>query len=58
MGATLNCPHCGHKVFEVYFEDQVRRWRCTWCHRLLSELEYVLRDGELLKKPEKARMRT
>lgn len=51
------CPHDGHDAFEIYFEDHVRRWRCTWCHRLLSETEYELKGGELLRRPPKARTR-
>jgi len=53
---NLLCPHCDHKLFEVYFEDQIRRWRCVYCHRLISEKEYELRGDEqqgyeLLKRP-------
>jgi ribosomal protein S27AE len=52
------CPHCGNAVFEVYFEDRVRRWRCTYCYRMLSETEYEQRGVELLKRLERKGLKT
>ena len=50
---TAKCPGCGHKVFEVYFEDGMTAWRCTYCHRLWPGTEYEERDGELVRKKKK-----
>jgi len=44
------CPRCGKEMFEVFYDDQVRRWRCMRCEEVFSELEYELRDRELVRR--------
>lgn len=44
------CPYCQTPVHEVFFGDNIRRWRCMGCQRILSELEYEIREEELVRK--------
>lgn len=34
------CPRCGTEMHEVYFGDELRRWRCMKCERLYVLWEY------------------
>lgn len=38
-GATLTC-RCGGELHEVYFGDEVRRFRCMDCERIYVLWEY------------------
>lgn len=44
------CPYCQTPVHEVFFGDNIKRWRCMGCQRILSELEYEVREDELVRK--------
>lgn len=44
------CPYCQTPVHEVFFGDNIKRWRCMGCQRILSELEYEIREEELVRK--------
>lgn len=45
----MKCPVCDEPVHEVYFADDVRRWRCMKCERIFSEAEYQVGNGELVR---------
>jgi len=52
----IACPVCRHLLHEVYFADDVRRWRCMNCERIFSEIEYHVGDGELVRLPRKKKV--
>jgi dUTP pyrophosphatase len=39
------CPHDGYIADEVFWCDNVRRWKCRHCGRVLCEKEYANEDG-------------
>lgn len=36
----VRCPHDGHIAYSVYWCDDTRRWLCSYCGRVLCEVEY------------------
>jgi hypothetical protein len=44
------CPNCQTPLHEVFFGDEIRRWRCMGCFRIFSEIEYEVKEDELVKR--------
>ncbi len=44
------CPKCNGDLFPVYFDDNIKRWRCWQCNRIFKESEWIERDGELVRR--------
>ncbi len=55
MGESIICPHDGHTAHEIYYADDIRRWWCRYCGRVLCEVEYEYRDGKLLRRNKKVK---
>lgn len=45
MGESVICPHDGHVAHEIFWCDNIRRWFCPYCRRVLCETEYVRSGG-------------
>ena len=43
------CPKCKTEMFEVYYGDDVRRWRCMECDRVFSHKEFLVGKGESVR---------
>ncbi|MEW8957801.1 MAG: zf-TFIIB domain-containing protein [Moorella sp. (in: firmicutes)] len=48
----MKCPKCGEPMHEVYFDDDLRRWRCMACGRIYVLWEYLTwrRGGDVMHK--------
>lgn len=40
------CRLCKKELFEIFFRDEIRRWRCLCSPDVYSEIEYILKPGE------------
>lgn len=45
----MRCPKCGELMHEVYFGDNMTRWRCMACERIYVLWEYEYANGELTR---------
>lgn len=45
----VKCPKCNILMHEVYFGDNIQRWRCMRCEALFSAIEWQESDGEIVK---------
>ena len=45
----MKCPKCNEEMHEVYFGDEVKRWRCMKCEAIYSSIEWQEGDGEIVK---------
>lgn len=45
----LKCSRCGGELFEVFFGDDIRRWRCWGCDRIFAEPEWQVMGDELAR---------
>jgi dUTP pyrophosphatase len=50
MGESVICPHDGHVAHEIFWCDNIRRWFCPHCRRVLNEVEYECRCGHLVRR--------
>lgn len=50
MTKPIPCPRCSAALHEVFFGDDVRRWRCMRCGRVFSGVEWMEGDGELVRR--------
>ena len=47
---AVKCPCCNNKIYEVFFEDICRRWRCMTCNSIFSEpLWQMISKNEIVK---------
>ena len=48
VGKAVICPHDGHIAYKIYYVDDVERWFCPHCRRVLNDVEYECRCGYLV----------
>lgn len=53
----IQCPKCDGRLHEIYYNDQVRRWRCLSCDVRYSSLDWTHREGEIIKAVKRRRER-
>ena len=46
---VLEYPNCGNPLHEIFFGDNLRRWRCMNCERIYSSKDWEIWRGELVK---------
>ena len=44
------CLNCDTAMHEVFYEDDIRRWRCMKCGRIYSEREWQVAEDEVVRK--------
>lgn len=48
-GDKVKCPKCGGDMHQVFFGDEVTRWRCMQCDLIYSSVEWIVGDGEMVR---------
>ncbi len=42
------CPNCQQEVYEVFFGDEAKRWRCIQCEALYTEVKRTESDPKMV----------